>query len=421
MSILCDFQRESASKRPLLFSLKEVPLDTVSIEQARLDLANRARTNPFPWRGQFSPELVELLLARFGTKGAVVLDPYAGIGTTLVEAVRQNLPVMGIEINPAAVLMAETYDFIARSMAERHEILNGVLSQLDRLAGEDFPLFGRKAAEPRILDQFLEGLPHQKDNRLTFNIMANTLIRWLEMPPPFDAAKLFRAFNEHRKIILGLPVSSTACTVFNADARLLPLEPKSIDLVVTSPPYINVFNYHQNNRKAMELLGWDLLAVARSEVGANRKHRGNRFMTVVQYCLDIAMTLGELHRVMKRDGHAIVVIGRESNVRGVAFSNAVIFATLARDCGFAIPFRQERKFVSRFGTTVFEDILHIEPISDGFRHDPTRGRDVARRHLEFAVSQTSDETVVADIKEAIFRADAIAPSPLYDSVKARRK
>ncbi len=421
MTLSCDRQQETASTTLALLPLREVPLDTVSIEQTQLDLANRTRTNPFPWRGQFSPELVELLLTQFGTKGAVVLDPYAGIGTTLVEAVRQDMPAIGVEINPAAVIMAETCDWMARSMAERHKMLDRVLSQLDRLAGEHLPLFGHKAAESQVLERFLDGLPCHKGDRFSFNIMANTLIRWLEMPPPFDAAKLFRAFDEHRKIVLGLPVSSTACTVFNADARLLPLESESVNLVVTSPPYINVFNYHQNNRKAMEHLGWDLLTVARSEIGSNRKHRGNRFFTVVQYCLDIAMTLGELYRVMKRDGHAIVVIGRESNVRGVAFPNAAILASLAHDCGFAIPFRQERKFVSRFGATIFEDILHIEPTSDGFRHDLTHTRNVARRHLEIAISQTSDKTVAADIEEAISRTDFIASSPLYDFAKARRK
>ena len=61
----------------------------------------------------------------------------------------------------------------------------------------------------------------------------------------------------------------------------------SIDFVITSPPYINVFNYHQNYRKSVEATGFNVLEVARSEIGSNRKFRSNRFLTVIQYALDI--------------------------------------------------------------------------------------------------------------------------------------
>lgn len=45
-------------------------------------------------------------------------------------------------------------------------------------------------------------------------------------------------------------------------------------LVLTSPPYINVYNYHQQYRASAEALGWDLLEVAKTEIGSNRKHPG---------------------------------------------------------------------------------------------------------------------------------------------------
>jgi hypothetical protein len=67
------------------------------------------------------------------------------------------------------------------------------------------------------------------------------------------------------------------------------------ELIVTSPPYINVFNYHQNHRAILELLGFDLAATsAASELGSNRKNRGNRFRTVIQYALDMEAALESL-------------------------------------------------------------------------------------------------------------------------------
>jgi hypothetical protein len=37
----------------------------------------------------------------------------------------------------------------------------------------------------------------------------------------------------------------------------------------------------------MEVLGFDILKVAASEIGSNRRNRGNRFITVIQYALDM--------------------------------------------------------------------------------------------------------------------------------------
>jgi hypothetical protein len=93
------------------------------------------------------------------------------------------------------------------------------------------------------------------------------------------------------------------------DARDLPVPEASVDAVIASPPYINVFNYHQNYRPATELLGWRPLEAARSEIGANRKHRANRFLTVIQYCLDMWACLKELSRVMRADSPLVLFLG----------------------------------------------------------------------------------------------------------------
>ena len=54
------------------------PLDRTSLPQGALDVAERVRTNPLPWTGQFSPQLVEKLLAACAPCHGVVLDPFAG-------------------------------------------------------------------------------------------------------------------------------------------------------------------------------------------------------------------------------------------------------------------------------------------------------------------------------------------------------
>src|SRR5438105_11950421 len=66
------------------------------------DLPERERTKHVhrlhPYLGKFIPQLVEILLARYLRRGQHVLDPFAGSGTTLVQALESGLDATGIDI-----------------------------------------------------------------------------------------------------------------------------------------------------------------------------------------------------------------------------------------------------------------------------------------------------------------------------------
>jgi SAM-dependent methyltransferase len=367
-----------------------VPLDA-SIPQDEIDLTRRSRTNLFPWRGQFSPDLSRLLLSHYARRGSAILDPFAGVGTTLIEAARLGLRAFGTEINPAAFTMAETVQFNALPVAERRAKLDSAERLLPR------------AADPERLAA--AAMRHLADPAAC-NILANTLLR-------LDKTSMSCAFDAHASVVLELPESRLDCRVFNADARAIPLVDRSVDAILTSPPYINVFNYHQNHRRAMELLGWDLLAVAKSEIGSNRKHRGNRFLTVVQYCLDMAEAFAEWRRVLKPDGLAIVVIGRESNVRGVSFRNGELVAGVARCGGYALEGRQERKFKNKFGKIICEDILRLRTHAGEPRSNGEGARGVAEAALRRAFDETSNDEVRRDVRDALDRLTMVLPSARY--------
>ncbi|MGH2506220.1 MAG: DNA methyltransferase, partial [Ktedonobacteraceae bacterium] len=89
----------------IINSISDVPYDT-SITSERLNLTNKSRTSLFPWRGQFSPELVEVLLDQYSQSSYTILDPFVGSGTTLFEAARKGFKCYGSEINPSAIEMA---------------------------------------------------------------------------------------------------------------------------------------------------------------------------------------------------------------------------------------------------------------------------------------------------------------------------
>ncbi len=127
----------------LLAHFDSIPYDHCAVPQERLDLAGKLRSSLLPWRGQFSPELVELLLTEYDTKNIVVLDPFAGSGTTLFEAARKGLECYGAEINPAAFEMASTVHFANVDKVKRREAIE---------------------AADRIIKSYLYSVPIESDN-----------------------------------------------------------------------------------------------------------------------------------------------------------------------------------------------------------------------------------------------------------------
>src|SRR5437899_12214410 len=51
-----------------------------------------------PYHGKFIPQLVEVLLDRYLPAGGHVLDPFAGSGTTLVQALESGRDATGVEL-----------------------------------------------------------------------------------------------------------------------------------------------------------------------------------------------------------------------------------------------------------------------------------------------------------------------------------
>jgi hypothetical protein len=96
-----------------------LPLDRTTVAQSLLNIDNKKRNNLLPWKGQFSPQLIEILLRTYAPKNGLVFDPFAGSGTVLHEAGSLGMPAVGSEINPAASKMAQMYCLINTPVAQR--------------------------------------------------------------------------------------------------------------------------------------------------------------------------------------------------------------------------------------------------------------------------------------------------------------
>src|SRR5436190_13597833 len=86
-----------ASTQDALYS--EIDLD---LSWSERDLPERERTKHVhrlhPYLGKFIPQLAEVLLRRYLPPGGRVLDPFAGSGTTLVQALESGLDATGVDV-----------------------------------------------------------------------------------------------------------------------------------------------------------------------------------------------------------------------------------------------------------------------------------------------------------------------------------
>lgn len=402
----------------LLREFSRTEIDRQTLSQTRLDLTTRTRASFFRWRGQFSPELIEFLLQTFAGNRSSVLDPFTGSGTTLIECGRKGISAHGIDVNPAAVYQARTAELMTLPRPARAELFERLRTQIARqLEPDTWDLFttGITVPSTSIEDRLVSFLATLKGERLDQHdrtVLVNTLMLAMGDQRSLGAYQISKAFATYAGMVLSLPVCEAPISVAERDARETMLDGGGVDLVLTSPPYINVFNYHQNYRPAMELLGHVPLEAARSEIGANRKHRGNRFFTVVQYCLDMLQALREMRRVIAPDGLAVIVVGRESNVRGCSFQNSsALFCLAIGAAGFRLRSRHERVFVSRFGTRVYEDLLVLLPEAGARVRDEQFARAVGDGLLSAALERTAGD-IRHDILDALDDSQIIEPSPL---------
>ncbi len=386
--------------------------DKDSISQSQLDIVNKERTSIFSWRGQFSPQLIQTLLEIYANQNSMVLDPFLGSGTTLFEAARKKISAYGADINPSAIEMAKTIYFVNLDTVERQKIIKKVHQILDQnLLPFEYELFSFHQEYKSEL-QIIKNMINEQNNLFIKNLLINATIRYFNSKDQ-TIHDFRKAILDQIKIIINLPYSSKEYKVFHTDAKLIPLCNNSIDLVITSPPYINVFNYHQNNREAMEFMGWDLLNIAKSEIGANRKYRQNRFLTVIQYSLDILAVLKEIHRLLRYNGRCIMVIGRTSTIRNTKINNSRLVITLALGgANFELDKIQERKFKNKFGEIIYEDILHLIPKESKILLEADFAYLVAQLTLE-ELAKYSQTDVLDDIFKAIKICNTVKQSPLF--------
>jgi hypothetical protein len=164
-----------------------------------------------------------------------------------------------------------------------------------------------------------------------------------------------------------------AAVVKEGDARKLPIKAKSIDLVLTSPPYLNAIDYIRCSKFSLVWMGHDIFdltalrsksigtevgrelpddsQVSRILNGLKIESLSNRQRAVISaYVDDMRLAIDEVKRVLVPGGKALYVIG-ENTIGGVYIRNAKILRSLAKSAGLVLeseksrPLPQNRRYM----------------------------------------------------------------------------
>ncbi len=247
------------------------------------------------YKGRFYPQLAKALMNYAGLKkGDVLLDPFCGSGTTLVESLLFGVDAIGIDINPLAYILTKTkikslilkdkdFIFIQRTFDNiqnnyewkdiKFENYNNTLD-IEYLK-KWFPENNLK----KII--FIQNIIHQlpyETSQLFSKVILSNLLREFSFQEPkqlrvrrrtdIPAQNLIETFQENLLFQIESLKKFQSLNIFNLDSKIevylsdirklmkdINIKENSIDAVITSPPYGTALPYIDTDRLSLFAFG----------------------------------------------------------------------------------------------------------------------------------------------------------------------
>lgn len=326
-----------------------------------------------------------------------ILDPMAGSGTTLVTARMRGHNAIGFDSDPMAVLLSSTWT--ATVDAKKAELkADEILARARRIAGGAYPAKADKETKAFIrywfdltnrvqLTALSKSISRIRDAE-TRNLMWCAFSRMIitkqsgvslamdvshSRPHKKFKTAPVQAFEQFPRavsqVLKAAPFAkkSTAhpsASVGKADARHLPLRQNSVDVVITSPPYLNAIDYLRGHKLSLVWMGYSIEEIRNlrarnigSEVGAKDADQAldgvmkkmcdlpalsNRNAAMLRrYVKDTRSMLSEIHRVLRPKGKAVIVVG-DCNIRDVFIKNSAGIRILGETLGLSLKKTRKR-------------------------------------------------------------------------------
>jgi site-specific DNA-methyltransferase (cytosine-N4-specific) len=314
--------------------------------------------HPFP--AKFIPQIPRILIEQFSEPGDTVFDPFCGSGTTLVEASLLGRNSIGTDINPISILAsrvkttpldANQVGLVSSTVsAIKDRIQEGNLSQdIPEFHGRDHWFMEHVQHELAMQREVILAMtggdtPERLFLDLAFSSVVNlvsnqdsdTRYAAIEKDVPQGRATTLLEAKVDSMLPRVAEFSSGATGLTRvelADSRELDfLVESSIDLLVTSPPYANTYDYYLYHKHRMNWLGLNWKDAMDDEIGSRNKHSSKK-EEIDLYSDDMQRSFEHFARVVKPGGHAILVIG-DSVIRDVLHKADDIVRSIAEPLGF---------------------------------------------------------------------------------------
>jgi hypothetical protein len=299
----------------------------------------RALTHGFhSYAGRLHPSIARGALERWSARGDRVLDPFCGSGTVLVEAMSLGRSALGLDASPLAVLLAGVRTTPLGAAGRQR------LVEKAQAIGEESAERARKRRRPEIpswakregqrfsphvalelygLRELVMATPDDEVGRALRMVFSSNLVKFMRAGPeaPRDGETkriarglpsdfLFRRAGELARGLDALEKATppgTTVVVKQGDARGYPqVSPSSIALVLSSPPYAGTYDYAEQHEVRFTWLGLPHRKFEAAQLGAREQGLG---AARKEWQEGRRAWLGEMARVLKRGGHAVLVAG----------------------------------------------------------------------------------------------------------------
>jgi len=350
--------------------LEELDWDYIG---AKTEFLNHS-IHPYPCK--FIPQIPNTLIQELSSIGDTVMDPFAGSGTTLVEALRLGRNAIGIDANPLSALIckvkstkiqdkdAQVLSGLADDFINRGQCIGSKQLEIFADTESDLAIEPDLKIDPWIYDWFARHVIHElaqikgrclslgstRTRDLALLAFSSIIVtvsmqdsdtRYVRRGKNIGKGDTFRKFGSalHQAVIKQLEFSeeldrNVTSTVISANLLDQPEVPK-YDLLVCSPPYPNAFSYHLYHRSRMLWLGMDPVPFKQKEIGSHRKYssKGKNAATKETFEKELELVLAWISKYLRDDRHACFVIG-DSTIRGKKVRNDELLIDVAEKVGF---------------------------------------------------------------------------------------
>jgi len=305
---------------------------------------------------RFIPQIPLTFIKLFTKEGETVLDPMCGCGTTLVEAFLNNRNAIGNDFNPLATLITkvkvtliptEEFKYLKDKLLRMKRFLDLDYKRIDKRI-ESLPsrnvskIFNRVViSKLEVIRETLLEIKKEGNHSDIYDLgrvaLSSTIWSLVENGGMLNVDDLFlkkvNSMEEELKKMSTIIKNPPSVKIITGDARKLEVESTSVDLIVTSPPYVNALDYYRVHMYNMLWLGMDFDLFKKHEIGAHSHFIYNRFRLLSEYLGDMLRVMIEMNRVLKSSKLCVIVVGN-SSLEYELIESHKFFAEMSKFIGF---------------------------------------------------------------------------------------